>query len=262
MEFAGYTTRDAVLRLRDAKELRKMFEFAIDMSDIIEDKQNYFGIFAKKPEKVRVLPGLEAVFKDFLHAVAASKQPARAEVIPQAIALKRKKPSTIPVTCETLVDQMLQWCEKKGHDGHGKVRIEKSPPNKYCFTCIYSEKIVLTVTRNGVSLSNVQRHIKDVCWMAEKSPNPERPKKSSIIQKFFPLKANSNNGKPVFHANNPRNNQSSTQGTMLSASNFETSIPLASASSSSASDLSSFEVTVDMSDNVSDNISDYESSKN
>ena len=258
MEFAGYTTRDAVLRLRDGKELRKMLDFAIEMSDVIEDKQKYFGIFAKKPEKVRVLPGLEAVFKKFLDSVAANKHPSsRIEITTQAISLKKEKPSTISVTCETLVDQMLQWCKKKGHDGRGKIKIEKSPPNKYIFTCICNEKIVLSVTKNAVSLSNVQRHIKDVCWMAEKPPNPKRPRKSSTIQKFFPPEATLSSGKPVLDCNLSTqssfhtNNQSSTHETVLSSSNLETGIPLAAASSSSESDLPSFKVTVDISDNES-----------
>ena len=232
MEFAGYTTRDAVLRLRDAVEQRKMFDFAIEMADILEDKQKYFGIFASKPEKVRVLPGLEAVFKQFLDAVAASKCPSsRREVPMHSKSSKKEKSSITSVTCETLVEQMLQWCKNKGHDGQGKIKIEKSPPNKYYFTCICKERIVLAVTKNAVSLSNVQRHIKDVCWMAEKPPNPKKRRQCSTIEKFFPPESTSGR-----------------QGTVQSLSNLETIISITSISSSSASGLSSFEVTVNISD--------------
>ena len=62
MEFAGYQTRESVIRLKHPEELQKMFNFVIELYDVIEDKKGCFGIFASKTEKLRVLPGLEPTF--------------------------------------------------------------------------------------------------------------------------------------------------------------------------------------------------------
>merc|ERR1719354_821945 len=73
MEFCGYQSSEAIVRLKNPDELQKMFDFVKEMTDIIDDKQEMFGIFAPKPEKVRVLPGLEVTFKKFISSVEAHR---------------------------------------------------------------------------------------------------------------------------------------------------------------------------------------------
>ena len=46
-----------------------MFNFVIEMIDIIPNKEEMFGIFAAKPEKVRITPGLQGPFQKFLAEV-------------------------------------------------------------------------------------------------------------------------------------------------------------------------------------------------
>ena len=61
--------------------------------------------------------------------------------------------------------------------------MERKAPNKSLFTCTCNEKIVLTTSKDSVCLSNVQRHIKDVCWMSDK-PFAKKSKRSASIDKF------------------------------------------------------------------------------
>ena len=58
MEFCGYHSKEAILRLKNADELQKMFKFAKDMTDVItdEEKKKLLGIFASKPEKILMVP--------------------------------------------------------------------------------------------------------------------------------------------------------------------------------------------------------------
>ena len=59
--FTGYETYHAVMKLKQENEIKRLFSFVKDMSDIIDYKKKMFGIFSKHPEKVMLLPGLESV---------------------------------------------------------------------------------------------------------------------------------------------------------------------------------------------------------
>ena len=61
LTFSGYETKNSILKWRDRKELEKAFEFVKSMSDIIPDKVEMFGIFSTNPQRVMLLPGLEAI---------------------------------------------------------------------------------------------------------------------------------------------------------------------------------------------------------
>ena len=43
-----------------------MFRFVIDRQELVDDKKSMFGIFAKNPSLLTVLPGLEPVLKRFI----------------------------------------------------------------------------------------------------------------------------------------------------------------------------------------------------
>ena len=77
MKFCGYDEVDSVLLLREEDERTKMFDFIKEMVDIVDDKEKTFGIFATVPEKVRILPGVERKFEDFLDEVQKLKNPVR-----------------------------------------------------------------------------------------------------------------------------------------------------------------------------------------
>ena len=73
MLFSGYETIDAIITLQNEEEQIKMFQFVTTMKDIIENREEMFGIFSKMPEKVMVLPGLKTVFNKFINSVIQFK---------------------------------------------------------------------------------------------------------------------------------------------------------------------------------------------
>ena len=59
MRFSGYENTQAILKLRSQEERNRMFNFAKSMSEIIEDKEEMFGIFKANPQKLMLIPGHE-----------------------------------------------------------------------------------------------------------------------------------------------------------------------------------------------------------
>ena len=51
MQFSGYDTCGAIMKLRAKEKRTKMFDFVKSMSDGVEDKNEMFGIFKANPEK-------------------------------------------------------------------------------------------------------------------------------------------------------------------------------------------------------------------
>ncbi len=58
-QYAGYETPVSVAKLSDGGKLDKVFEFMKSVSDIVENKEEVFGIFHKNPQKLVLLPGLK-----------------------------------------------------------------------------------------------------------------------------------------------------------------------------------------------------------
>ena len=191
MEFAGYQTRESVARLRNANELQKMFDFVVEMADVINDKNIFGGIFEFKPDKVRVLPGLEPVFKRFLDEVEGKERPMVLErhnaKQNKNASKEQKQREEVTISTESLTTHLKNWCRKRGFDGDPKIKMERIPPNKYIYSCICNEKIVLATSNKSVSLSNAQRHIKDVCWMSERKASVKKNKISTPIEGFLQM---------------------------------------------------------------------------
>merc|ERR1712150_296679 len=61
--------RESILKLKDPNELKKIFDFVIAMVDVIDNKNEMFGIFSDKPESLRVLPGLQPNLDEFINSV-------------------------------------------------------------------------------------------------------------------------------------------------------------------------------------------------
>ena len=53
--YSGYETRTSLLKLRQRDKLGKVFAFIKSVSDLVEDKNEMFGIFSKNPEKLTLL---------------------------------------------------------------------------------------------------------------------------------------------------------------------------------------------------------------
>ena len=71
LKFCGYQSRETIVKLRDKDEVKKMFTFAATYCDLIDknNRRKTFGIFARNPQTVTVLPGLKPVLKRFITAV-------------------------------------------------------------------------------------------------------------------------------------------------------------------------------------------------
>ena len=71
MVFCHYTNRDAILRLKDEDQVKKMFENVLELEELIPDEQraDMFGIFERKPSLLRILPGLQPGFTRWLQEV-------------------------------------------------------------------------------------------------------------------------------------------------------------------------------------------------
>ena len=169
MKFAGYQSRKAILSLTNKEEMKTMLQFAIDMNGCMDadEKKRVFGIFAKSPEKLQILPGLQETFNSFLKSVEdlTSVKKKSTNSAPNKIVRKEKKTIRAPYeTVETLTEKMVNWCSKKGFKGEQKFTI-KHLYNKFsalCLVCGIDIEII------GFSLSNIQKHITMRCWM-----NPE-----------------------------------------------------------------------------------------
>ena len=71
MLFCQYTHREAILRLKDGDEVKRMFQSVLELEELIPDEQrrDMFGIFERKPSLLRILPGLQPGFKRWLQEV-------------------------------------------------------------------------------------------------------------------------------------------------------------------------------------------------
>ena len=177
MKFCGYDEVDSVLLLREEDERTKMFDFIKEMVDIVDDKEKTFGIFATVPEKVRILPGVERKFEDFLDEVQKLKNPVR-----KVGKENRKRKNTDPETkksnkktekqprtetVESLTFQMDKWLLKKKMSK--AFHISSSDDGNFVFNCdeCGSEKKLPKDVSGKSSCSNAQKHYKDgICQNA------------------------------------------------------------------------------------------------
>ena len=61
MRLAGYETKESVMKLRTEDERTKMFHCVKSMIDIVENKEEMFGVFKGDPQKVMLIPGHEVL---------------------------------------------------------------------------------------------------------------------------------------------------------------------------------------------------------
>ena len=69
MQYTGYGHVDSASRLKDPEELKRMFKFEAEVADSVHDKSSMFGVFAAKPERLCILPGIEKHFINFIHEI-------------------------------------------------------------------------------------------------------------------------------------------------------------------------------------------------
>lgn len=72
--YSRYKTYESIITLKEQTvEVEGMISFIKDMSDIIDEKEEIFGIFSQHPQKLMILPGLKPIFSKFIEKVETLK---------------------------------------------------------------------------------------------------------------------------------------------------------------------------------------------
>ena len=90
----GYKTPEAITKLNDPKELKKMFKTVRELQELVpdQDKDEMFGIFRRNPSLLKILPGIEMEFKNFVKKVEI--------LLPWATTSNRKRPASKTISTE------------------------------------------------------------------------------------------------------------------------------------------------------------------
>ena len=142
------------MKLKDREEIKKMFQFVIDNQELIEDKDSYFGIFARNPKLLSILPGLDPIFKTFISKVESLVPQKSQNITIQKPACKRKcveldikkthVPPKVKPKVEVVTEAMKKWLKKKlmsknlpEKDDYvnNSFTIKDTPKNNFIFTC-------------------------------------------------------------------------------------------------------------------------------
>jgi hypothetical protein len=74
LKFSGYETIESVLKLRQKEDLEKAFSFVKAVSEIVENKEEMFGIFYKNPDELNMLiPGHEVHLMEYTLSIITSE---------------------------------------------------------------------------------------------------------------------------------------------------------------------------------------------
>ena len=197
MKFSGYADVDSMLRLKKPDEMKKMIKFAVEMIDLVPNKDDMFGIFSRKPEKVCVLPGLELSFERFLNEVGKLKprEKSTSKKEPAANKMRTGKAKASNVAAQINVDdlkrQMRNWMPK-----HNMTQGIEPTCTFMCHVCKWSTNLPIDETRK-VSLSNAHRHYKGKqCEFLAAKANTSH---SKLTNWMTPLGRKPSTTEPSFH---------------------------------------------------------------
>ena len=220
LEYGGYSTRRSLASLQNKEELENLFVFIRDMAeDMDEDeRKEVLGVFRKNPQKLCIIPGCSAIFKQFLE-VNKSESNATEKDQPQSsrannnATSSRKSETTVStsaadidesVTEASVGEQLEQWLSKEADEAVVKERLSNckkssvsdtfsmrwTADDRRCVCNVCSQTITLPKKkmkdRVVLSISNVTRHISSYCW---KKPDFELPKVSKDKRKQTSLQA-------------------------------------------------------------------------
>ena len=189
--FSGFLTRESLAKLEKKEELEKIFEFIRDMADDLDEgeRRNLLGVFHKNPNKLKILPGLEEIFKTFLHSNKINQgreekgnDSARKSLPMSSPICKSTSKVDESVTIESVVEQIEEWQLQKVPEEVLKERLKNC--DRTLFVETFSMKILkneikckcvvcntplampkkVQVNKTKLSISNVTRHMKK-CWL-------------------------------------------------------------------------------------------------
>lgn len=196
--------------LEKKEEIEKVFIFIRDMAEDMEEKEKkeLLGIFFRNPQKLKILPGLEDVFKKFLEACKPNGQRKKSKSTPKEHLNLGKSASSgeldSSVTLESVEAQLDEWSAKNLDEAVLQERLDncQHASLKQTFSLKWSGidemkcvckicKVLLSLPkrqRNGVvklSISNITRHMK-LCWLNPSFQlDTKDPRKQSLLNEFF-----------------------------------------------------------------------------
>lgn len=201
IKLSGYDNVESIVKLGDEKEQNKMFQFVVDMKDAVPDPKATFGIFEKKPESIKLLPGLEPIFKKFIDkvknfanrksgssTVSLSVEKKSKPTLKAKKIVEKKLTSVVVPTVKDIEKQMTKYMVKIDITKPFKVTPTENPLT-FSFLCEYCRWIgMVTVNREGKALlSNVQRHFKSQC--EKKFSKKGNSSKSATLTDFYKFKS-------------------------------------------------------------------------
>lgn len=208
MKLAGYETMSSVVKLDSKLEREKMINFTISVYEGLDDEQRrrVFGIFYKIPGKLKILPGLEIVFDEFIQSVKRLKTKLMTEDLQEMSTaptssssssmgfypflspyhsksvrdIKRTRFNDFSsfqlISVEDIRSRMQKWFLKQNSSVNFTVTELPNTPNCFQFTCGVC-KWITNITREHtgkISLSNVQRHYRlNKCITFQKTKSME-----------------------------------------------------------------------------------------
>ena len=171
LKFCGYQSRETIIKLKDEKEIVKMFQFAGKHHDLLdqEEKNATFGIFSRKPTAVMILPGLTPVFRRFVKEVddlipktkqttsCIFQKPAQKPTPKPVSSSVTTSPSSSikEVTIESITMRMENWLEKEKQK-HPQINISIEEGMK-------KFSITLTEMEGSNSNANIKVVVKFLC---------------------------------------------------------------------------------------------------
>lgn len=193
LQYCGCSTFGSLLKLEKREELNKIFDFVKEMAEDMtsEERIKILGVFKNNPQKLRILPGLEDVFTNFLKHLRKLKGLSQTDNDSDNLLGSRKKRATKQnnkeidedVTVFTVSRQLEDWVKSISIDDETlqkRLRLCSKEVFSECYTvkssndglrCVcqicYSEIVLPKKTmanRVSLSISNVTRHIKN-CWL-------------------------------------------------------------------------------------------------
>ena len=175
MEFTGYNDVEAVCRLKDPKELQTMFDFAANVADGVQNRQEVYGIFASNPKRLRILPGIQSSFQRFLNEVEKLKPKSVASIVKPS----SRKRTCINASVEDLENQVMHFLQKKGIERC--FRINNNQDN-FVYTCLHCHwKSILAIHEDEACLGLIKNHINHHCiiHVLVHAPESDTPDTSS-----------------------------------------------------------------------------------
>ena len=125
------------------------------MSDIIDEKEEIFGIFSQHPQKLMILPGLKPILSKFIEKVETLKSPSR-------------------ITCHTPM-------------GKNKSTNKKRKISEACQDSLSRDKIEILIHKLCVWIKSHKNFEKNFAFLKEKMQEPRL-----IIENTFSLVTSTN----------------------------------------------------------------------